>query len=270
MLILSFLSLEMMSIQGNLIVPLLLLSVSSLLNSHILSHAASTSPPVTRPHIKFLTAGGSDDDFDDDYDNSPPPEVLSSMKTTLLRSDPQLCQYDPCLENQVPCAHLSAQTGCLCPGLSGADEPPRAPRIQALVPINEGDDIGKVEVKWCAPSSVVSRYRVVIRGRDGDTLEVGDASRQGVVGFLEVGTMVCVEALNNAGHSTPSDYSCKRYDPPKSSGHELLAWIVVGGVILLVVIIVSVIVWKRKTCQRAKSNSTNGLGNPSYRTEETL
>lgn len=261
-----------MSLQRNLIVLLLLLSVSSHLNSHVVSHAASTAPPVTRPRIIFLTAQGSDDDYDEDEfdNNSSPPEVLSSMKTPLLRSDSQLCQYDPCLENQVPCAHLSAQTGCLCPGLSGADEPPHAPRIQALLPINDGDDKGKVEVKWCAPSSVVSGYRVVIQGHEGDTLEVGDASRQGVVGSLEVGTMVCVEALNKAGHSTPSDFSCKRYDPPKSSDHELLAWIVGGGVILLILIIVSVILWKRKTCQKGKRNSDDGLGNPSYRTEETV
>lgn len=261
-----------MSLQGNLIVLLLLLNVSSLLNSHILSHAASTSPPVTRPRIIVFTVVDSGDDYDEDeFDhNSSPPKVLSSMKTPLLRSEPQLCQYDPCLENQVPCARLSMLTSCLCPGLSGADEPPHAPRIQALLPINEGGDKEKVEVKWCAPSSVVSGYRVVIEGHEGAVLEAGDASRQGVVGSLEVGTMVCVEALNKAGHSTPSDFSCRRYDPPKSSDHELLAWIVGGGVILLILIIVSVILWKCKTCQKRKRNSTDGLGNPSYRAEEVL
>ncbi|XP_026212854.1 leucine-rich repeat neuronal protein 4 [Anabas testudineus] len=264
----------MMSLQKNLGVLLFLLSVSSLLHSHGLSHAASTSPPVTRPRITFLTALGSDDDYEeeDDYENNgSPPMVLSSMKTPLLRNEPHLCHYDPCLENQQPCAYLATQTGCLCPGLSGDDEPPHAPRIQALLPIDEGDDKGKVEVKWCAPSSVVSGYRVVIQGRESDTLEVGDASRRGVLGSLVVGTKVCVEALNKAGTSTPSDFSCRRYDPPKSSDHELLVWIVGGGATLLVIlIIVSVILWKRKTCQKGKRNSADGLGNPSYSTEGTL
>lgn len=272
-LILSFLSIEMMSLRTNLGVLLLLLSVSSLHHSHVLTNAASTSPPVTRPRIVFLTALGSEDDYDEDnFDhNSSPPKVLSSMKTPLLRQDPQLCHYDPCLENQEPCARLSAQTGCLCPGLSGADEPPHAPRIQALLPINEGGDRGKVEVKWCAPSSVVSGYRVVIQGREDDTLEVGDALRRSVVGSLEIGTKVCVEALNKAGRSTPSDFSCKRYDPPKSSDHHLLTWIIGGGVILLLLLIItSVTLCRRKICQKGKRNSTDGLGNPSYSTEGTL
>ncbi|XP_044061157.1 LRRN4 C-terminal-like protein [Siniperca chuatsi] len=252
---------------------LLLLFASPLLHSQLFTHAASTSPPVTRPRIIFLTGLGSDDEYDDvdDLDNhSSPPEKLYPVKTTLLQQAPQLCQYNPCLENQEPCTNLSAKTGCLCPGVSGADKPPQAPRIKVLLPVTEGDDIGKIEVQWCAPSSVVSGYRVVIEGNEGDAKEFGDVSRRGVVRSLEVGTKVCVEAVNNAGHSTPSEFSCKRYDPPKSSNGYTLAWVIGGVVLLLFLIIAAVILWKYQMRQKAKRDSTDGLGNPSYSTEGTL
>uniref|UniRef100_A0A3Q3JU56 Uncharacterized protein n=1 Tax=Monopterus albus TaxID=43700 RepID=A0A3Q3JU56_MONAL len=244
----------------------LFLSVLSLLHPHFFTHATSTSSPVTRPRIIFITGLGSDHDYEDDY-TSFPPEVLSSVKTPLVHQE--LCKYNPCLENQEPCAHLSAQTGCLCPGFSEADEPPHAPRIQALLPVTEGDDRGKVEVQWCAPSSVVSLYRVAVEGSGGDAQEYGSALRRGLVGSLEAGTKVCVEALNDAGHSSPSEFSCKRYDPPESSDHKLLIWVILGGVALLLLVI-SVIFWKLKMCQRGKRDSTDGLGNPSYSTEGAL
>ncbi|XP_029021804.1 leucine-rich repeat neuronal protein 4 [Betta splendens] len=261
----------MMSLQRNLAVLLLLLNASFFLHSYVLIHAASTSPPVTLPRIIFLTALSSDDDYydDDTETKSSSPDVVVAVKTPVLHQGSQPCQYDPCLENQEPCAHLREETGCLCPGISGADKPPHAPRIQTLLPISEGGDRGKVEVKWCAPSSVVSTYRVVVQGQDGDVLEVGDGLRRSVVGSLEKGTKVCVEALNQAGRSSPSDFSCQRYDPPTSSDHHLLALIIGGGLLLLVIILVSVILWKYKTCRKGKGNSANGL-HPSYRAGETL
>ncbi|GLD70270.1 LRRN4 C-terminal-like protein [Lates japonicus] len=200
---------EMTSLFKNLAVLLLFLIATPLLHSHLFTHAASASPPITHPRIIFMPDFGSDEDDADD-DHSPPPIVPFSARVPLTR---ELCQYDPCSEKQEPCEHLSSRTGCLCPGLSGADMPPHAPRIQALLPVNEGDNRGKVEVQWCAPSSVVSGYIVVVEGSNRYTLEFGDALRQGLVGSLEVGTKVCVEAKNKAGHSTPSDFSCMRCDP---------------------------------------------------------
>ncbi|XP_054454085.1 LRRN4 C-terminal-like protein [Anoplopoma fimbria] len=252
---------------------LLFLSASPLLHSHLFTHAASTSPPATRPRIIFMTGLSSDDNYDDDYvdeeTHSPPTEVLESVKTTLLRQNPQFCHYNPCLENQEPCDQISARTGCLCPGVSRADVPPHAPRIQQLLPISEGDDRGKVEVQWCAPSSVVSRYRVVIEG--SETLEFQDVSRRGLVESLEVGTKVCVEAVNSAGHSSPSDFSCMRYAPPESSDHKLFALVIGGGVALLLLLIMAgVIVWKYQMRKKAKRDSADGLGNPSYSREGTL
>ncbi|XP_071313503.1 leucine-rich repeat neuronal protein 4 [Trachinotus anak] len=263
----------MASLCKNLAALLLFLMVSPLLHYHPLTHAASTSPPITRPRIIFMSDFGSDDDDSDDYldNHSSPPEVLAPVSVPLSHKGPQPCQYNPCLENQEPCPQLSAQTGCLCPGLSGADEPPHPPTIQTLLPVSEGNNRGKVEVKWCAPSSVVSGYRVVVEGGDVDALEFGHPVRRGLVGSLEVGTKVCVEAVNKAGHSTPSEFSCMRYDPPESSEHKLLAWIIGGGAaLLLLIIITAVILWKHKVCQKGKGDSTDGLGNPSYSTEGTL
>ncbi|XP_072251719.1 uncharacterized protein [Leuresthes tenuis] len=251
----------------------LLFFVSPLLHSHLVSHAASTSSPITRHRIIFMTGLGSEHNYDDDYDDnySPPSEVPSSVKTPLLHKEQKQCQYDPCLENQEPCHLLAERTHCLCPGMSGSDEPPHAPRIQTLLPVSEGDNVGKVEVQWCAPSSLVSLYRVVVEGGDSEALEFENTLRRGLVGSLEVGTKVCVEAVNNAGHSSHSEFSCKRYEQPQSSDHKLLAMVIGGGAaILLLLVAMAVIPWKYKMCQKAKRNSTNGLGNPSYITEGTL
>ncbi|XP_034037813.1 leucine-rich repeat neuronal protein 4 [Thalassophryne amazonica] len=251
-------------------VALLLLFI----HSHLFTQALPTSPPATRrPQILFVTAMDFVDDYyydGDSHSDSTPPRIRASVRPPLLLHEPQLCQYNPCLENQEPCAHLSAQTGCLCPGMTGIDTPPHAPRIQQLLPISEGDDAGKVEVRWCAPSSAVSGYRVVVEGRGGDAMEFGEALRRGTVGSLEVGTKVCVEAVNLAGHSVPTEFSCMRYNPPESSNH-MLAGVIGGGVaFLLLISIVAVILWKYQTCVKGKRDSTEGLGNPSYTTEGHL
>ncbi|KAM6924308.1 leucine-rich repeat neuronal protein 4 [Xenentodon cancila] len=250
----------------------LLLFTSLAIRFHLFTHAASTSPPVTRKRTIIMTAFGSDDDYDDYYGTqSLPPEVLSSVKTPLLHQKPELCPYNPCLEKQDPCEHLSATTGCLCPGMSGSEEPPHPPRIQALMPVSEGDNIGKIEVQWCAPSSVVTFYKVVVEGRNSDALEYENDSRRGYVGSVEVGTKVCVEAVNNAGFSSPSPFSCKRYEHAVSSDHTLLVWVIAGGVgLLLLLLITSVVLWRHQMCQRAKRHSADELGNPSYSTEKTL
>ncbi|KAM7389832.1 hypothetical protein PAMP_023786 [Pampus punctatissimus] len=262
----------MTSQHRNLALLLLFLSTSPLLHSPFFTHAVSTFRPITLPRIRFVT-GLDSEDYDDDEDDhhSSPPEVLFNVETSIHHRELQPCKYNPCLEKQEPCSKLSGRTGCLCPGLSGADKPPHAPRIQGLLPVSDGDNRGKVEIQWCAPPSVVSRYRVVVEGREGDALEFGDALRRGLVGSLEVGTKVCVEAVNHAGHSTPSDFSCKRYDLPESSDQKLLAGVIGGGVALfLLLLIAAVILWKHRMYKKAKRNSTDGLGNPSYSTEGTL
>ncbi|CAN9515038.1 unnamed protein product [Ophioblennius macclurei] len=264
----------MMSLLKNL--ALLLLFVSPLLNCNLFTHAASTSPPITHPRIIYMTGLGSDnnDEYDGDYadtHSSSTKMVAASVRTPLVHGEPLLCDYNPCLENQEPCAQLSAKTGCLCPGMSAADVPPHPPRIQALRPSQEGKGQGKVEVQWCAPSSVVSLYKVTIEGRDGEPLEFGYAFRRGLIGSLEAGTKVCVEAVNNAGHSFPTEFSCQRYDPPVSTDHKMLVGIIGGAIALVLILIIgAVILLKSKVCQKARRDSTDGLGNPSYSRGGTL
>ncbi|XP_068596917.1 LRRN4 C-terminal-like protein [Brachionichthys hirsutus] len=262
----------MTSLRRNLVFLLFFLSASPFLHSHLFTYAASTSPPITRPRIIFFTDVGSDDDDGDEYsdNHSSHPEMLSPMTTKLNRRS-QLCQYNPCLENQEPCAQMSDRTGCLCPGVSGADVLPHAPRIHSLQPITEGENRGKVEVQWCAPSSVVSEYRVVIQETEQDALEFQAPSRKGFIESLEPGVKVCVEAVNNAGRSLPSEFSCRRYSALDSSDHKLLAGIIGGGVaLLLLLIMAAVILWKYQMYKKAKRESSDGLGNPSYSTEGTL
>lgn len=216
----------------------------------------------------------SDDEDDNEYGDLPdpePPVKQSTMDTPVLHRSPQLCKINPCLENQVPCAQLLAETGCLCPGISGANEPPRAPLIKALLPITEGVDRGKVEIQWCAPASVVSGYRVVVEGSREVAQELKDGSRRALVGSVEVGTKVCVEAVNNAGHSEPSEFSCKRYDTPESSDHKMMTGVIGGGIALLLLLtITAVIIWRHKKHVKAKKDSSDGLGNPSYSAGEAL
>ncbi|XP_054648880.1 leucine-rich repeat neuronal protein 4 isoform X1 [Dunckerocampus dactyliophorus] len=231
--------------------------------------AATASPPITRPRITFITDFVWEyyDGDDDDQVSRPPPEVLATTRTDFLQRE--LCQFNPCLENQVPCAELAASTRCLCPGISGPDTPPHAPRVHVLAPIPEGNNRGEVEVQWCSPSSVVTQYRVVVEGKDGHVMEIGNAFRRSPVGFLEAGTRVCVEAVNKAGHSTPSQFSCQRYDPPSSSDYQVLAAIIGGGIALLLLIL-AVIFWRCWKSKKAKRDSADGLGNPSYSKEGTL
>lgn len=254
----------MRSLYWNLLI--LFLTASPLLHYIFPAQAASTSSPVTRRRITFIKS-----DFDYEESISPPPELLQYTHTAVLHGEPQLCQYDPCRENQEPCMDISERTGCLCPGVSGADVAPQAPRISELQPISNGNDRGDVEVRWCAPSSVVSGYRVVFQDSNRQPLEFQAFLRSGSVGQLDPGEKVCVEAVNKAGHSVPTEFSCQRYDPPGSPDPRLLAGVIGGGLtFILLLIIVALSLNKCKSCQKVKTDSADGLGNPSYSKEETL
>lgn len=260
---LSYLSTAMRSLHWNLGVLLLFLNASPLLNDILSAHAASTSAPVTRRRIIYVNSG-----FDDEDPTSPSPGLPPPSDTPVHPQEPQLCHYNPCLEDQEPCLDISERTGCLCPGISRADVPPHAPRIKVLQPISDGEDRGKVEVQWCAPSSVVSKYRVVFQDSSRKPLEFPASLRKGSVGELDVGDKVCVEAVNKAGQSIPTQFSCQRYDPSGSSDQTLLAGVIGGGVTLILILIIVAVSLKK--CQKAKTDSADGLRNPSYSREGTL
>ncbi|XP_038142557.1 leucine-rich repeat neuronal protein 4 [Cyprinodon tularosa] len=233
----------------------LLLFILHLIDSQIFAHSSTSSPPITRKRIIILTDPGLEID-EGDYDDGFPPEVVTSQRSPRL-SSVNHCQYDPCLENQEPCESLKAKTGCMCPGKSGEDMVPHAPRIQALQPITEGENRGQIVVQWCAPNSAVSTYKVTIEGSEVTIFK--ENHRRALVRSLEVGTKVCVEAVNSAGTSSPTDFSCKRYERPESSDHKLLAGVIGGGVaFILILLIVAIVLCRRQMCRKAKRESVVG------------
>ncbi|CAL8357130.1 unnamed protein product [Merluccius merluccius] len=236
-----------------------------------LTHAFSTSSPTTRTRIQFMTAVGFDDtDYDDDSPSNSPNVATPAGPTRILH---KLCQYDPCREDQPPCTNHLAQIGCLCPGLSGAHQLPHPPRLQGLLPpgSSEGGG-GGVEVQWCAPSSVVSGYRVVVEGNRSAALDFGAQARRGQLRPLEAGAEVCVEAVNGVGHSAASELSCTRYHPPAPHGGSVKAGLIGGGVaiLLLLVVMAMMILLRRRARRKSTEGAAEGLGNPSYSAEGNL
>ena len=235
-----------------------------------LTHAVSTPSPITRTGFQFVTAM---DDYDADYPDGlshPPSAAAPAGRTAAPRS---LCRYDPCREDQPPCAELSARSGCLCPGLSGASQPPHPPRLQGLLPPGGGDrSDGGVVARWCAPSSVVTGYRVVVDGDRGAALEFPAQGRRGQVGVLEAGVEVCVEAVNRAGRSAASEVSCMRYQAPaRLSGSGTVGLIGGGAAILLLLVVVALALHRRRRARRKTTeDGAEGLGNPSYSAEGHL
>lgn len=254
----------MASLCGNLAV--LLIFASPVVHSQLHGPASTSLPPITRKKITFLTHLNFENPDNDYEDYSLPPEVFPSAKSPRLYTE-VACDYDPCLEDQESCDAMKAKTRCLCPGRSGANEPPHAPRIRALLPITEGKNTGKIEVQWCAPDSVVSNYKVIVEGNE-EYEQFGGEFRRGLVESLAVGTKVCVEAVNDAGSSSPSEFSCKRFERPDSSDQTLLAGVIGGGVtFILLLVIVAVVLCRKQMCQKTNRESVNGLGNPSYKIE---
>lgn len=268
----SSLSTAMTSLGRNLTTLLLFLNLAPFL-LHLVTHAASVQPPVTHKKIKYMTVLDIENEYENyDEDHSTPPDKVVPAKTTVLRRSRQFCQYNSCLEDQEPCDQIASRTGCLCPGVSGPNLPPHAPRLKEFLTVAEGEHIGSIEVHWCAPSSVVSKYRVVVEKSDRAALEFSHISRRGLVGSLEPGDKVCVLALNNAGSSSPSEHSCSRYErSSNNSDSKLLIGLIGGGIALLVlIIVVAVILVKYRACKKTKNGAGDGLGNPSFSRAGTL
>ena len=71
------------------------------------------------------------------------------------------CDYDHCRHLQVPCQELqrAGRRACLCPGLSSALQPPHPPRLGE---VRVEAETGRAEVHWCAPSSQVHQYWLLL------------------------------------------------------------------------------------------------------------
>ncbi|XP_053418274.1 LRRN4 C-terminal-like protein [Nycticebus coucang] len=115
------------------------------------------------------------------------------------------CDYDRCRHLQVPCKELqrAGPTACLCPGLSSPGQPPEPPRLgEVHVVAQEGLAI----VHWCAPSSPVHHYWLLLREgnrapQKGPLLNA-TFRRTELKGLKPGGSyIVCVVAANEAGES---------------------------------------------------------------------
>lgn len=190
----------------------------------------SAPPPTEDP---FLTP--------DDYSDDPNPEITSAPTppphSTSTRPS-ERCDYKPCAENQIPCQQLKATSGCLCPGITLADQAPLPPELRSLA-----WNGSQVVVRWCAPYSEVTGYRATVGGATRG--EFGIGQRSAGLGAVEDKTEVCLFALNAAG---ASESACRVYRYDGYGGRGLmLTLVLVGGAVGLLLLLLPVILhWRRR------------------------
>ncbi|KAI7801498.1 LRRN4 C-terminal-like protein [Triplophysa rosa] len=214
-------------------------------------------PPVTRVRIIAVA---------DDYDDASSVTTLTprSPGATTTRAIPRICDYDPCVVQITPCSEISAQTGCLCRGVTGGELRPEAPKLREV----KLEHSGQVVVHWCAPRSTVTHYKVTLKGGEERELIFGEYWRNSAVPGMKVGETVCVSAMNDAG---VSEETCAQYESPTPDHAALSAGIIAGGVGFLVLItLVAVLLWRRRSCRKANIGEAGGLGNPSYTNDAVL
>lgn len=220
-----------------------------------LVRTTSVSPSLLRPPLTRVRFIEVEDDYDDVSSKTTITPHAPGVTTSRVTSQP--CDYDPCVVQTTPCETISAQTGCLCPGLKGPDEIPGAPELREV----KLGGSGEVLVHWCSPLSTVTHYEVTLNGRN-EQIIFGENLRNGTVPGLKIGETVCVAARNEAGLS---EKSCARYEPPQPQQAALSTGIIAGSVaFLLLLLVFAVVLWKLRTCRKGGMGEAEGLGNPSY------
>lgn len=221
----------------------------------------SVSPSLLQPPLTRVRIIEVEDDYDDVSSKTTIAPRWPGVTTARVISQP--CDYDPCEVQTTPCEEISAQTGCLCPGLKGPEERPGAPELREV----RLDGSGEVLVHWCAPRSTVTYYEVTLNGGKQQQI-FAEYQRNGAVPGLKVGETVCVAAGNQAGLS---EKSCVRYDPPQPDRVALSAGIIAGCVgFLMLLLVLAVVLWRRRTCRKGGMGEAEGLGNPSYTNDGAL
>lgn len=220
-----------------------------LINFVDLSSSSSSSQNATRPRSH---PSGEIDDYDvlEDSTTEPP----SSSSTTSEDTEYDICDYSMCVEHQQTCPELAAVTGCFCPGLERL-LPPSSPTLPDLT---QQDDKG-VLVHWCAPTSIVTHYKVVVKGKDKvEEIQVEEKKRTTVLRNVAVGALVCVEAVNKFG---VSKQSCATFKPQHSDPGLALKLGIIGGVVgLIVLLILALLLWRHKKRRESSArNETRGV-----------
>lgn len=198
--------------------------------------------------------GPTTDDLppDDYYENLEPTTANVPVITIPpIEGGPEKCDYNPCLEDQVPCSILKATTGCLCQGVTLHNVAPLAPDVKSV-----SWNGSEVEIKWCAPYSHVTAYIVTVGGEH--RRKFSKDNRRGGLGEVENHTQVCVVAANDAGQS---EESCMMYQP-SDSNLPLKAGLIGGALGLLLLLLLAVLLWRhrrqRKQGASISMNATAG------------
>ncbi|XP_072840064.2 LRRN4 C-terminal-like protein [Pogona vitticeps] len=238
-----------------------------------------TSPPT---HLRMPHNYAEDDYYYDIEEDLLTPEPPTPGVPQPL---PPRCDYNHCQHLQVPCAELSRAEGCLCPGISGPDVAPEAPRLQVIHTTEAG-----ASVRWCAPSSTVLEYRLHYRPVDGTFISgpaMNSTSRLAVVSGLSPGQeyLFCVVASNRAG-SSPTNDGVGEHGPcrlARTPARQMpYVYVASGLASVLGLLVVSVLAWhfwyrKKKHLRRGSldnildgESGLEGTANASFRTEEQL
>lgn len=174
----------------------------------------------------------------EDIDTSPSPKAVPPGGGTLKR-----CDYNPCLESQIPCAKLAAATRCLCPGFTLHNVAPETPELRSV-----SWNGSEVVIWWCAPYSYVTAYIVTVGGQERQ--KFGKDQRRAGVGNIDDISEVCVVAVNEAG---ASDGSCKMYQF-RDSSLPLKAGLIGGALGFLLLISLVVLLWRHKRQRKQQAS----------------
>ncbi|XP_071396398.1 LRRN4 C-terminal-like protein [Centroberyx affinis] len=228
----------MMAASRDLALPLVLVS---LLFIRGYASLATTGTSLTLP----LTPRGSENAAaelpPEDYYDTPEDTVTTRppRRVFLTGSKPQQCDYDACLEMQPPCADQAASTGCLCRGTTLDNVAPEAPALKKVS--REGSE---VVIRWCAPYSYVTAYKVTVGGEER---EFGEGQRSFSAGRIDDTVEVCVVAVNDAG---ASEGSCTMYKPEGSSV-SLKAGLIGGALGFLLLFSLAVLLWRHRVRRKS-------------------
>ncbi|KAM8897365.1 leucine-rich repeat neuronal protein 4 [Spinachia spinachia] len=247
----TFASNSSMAASGDFPFPLVILCL-------VLIRGSSALPATPRSPEKNPARSQTPRGIESDYDYHEFPAEDYSDNITVIRLPPKSaspngetskrCDYDACLENQIPCANLASLSGCRCPGSTLHNEAPKPPKLKSLS-FNGSD----VVARWCAPHSYVTDYVVSVAGKERMMFAKG--RRSGGLGRVDDAAEVCVISVNDAG---ASEGSCLEYRSA-DGGLPLKAGLIGGGLGFLLFFVLAVLLWRHKA-QRKQEASISAHG----------
>ncbi|XP_073409974.1 leucine-rich repeat neuronal protein 4 [Dendrobates tinctorius] len=214
-----------------------------------LAESVSTSEEPITPH-KFPDSGSSNGnqseiqrDYTEEYDEEETPPSV-----TIVGGKMVACDYDHCRHLQAPCSELQLLKPCLCPGLSGDHIIPDAPLVHGVFEITDTS----AQILWCAPNSIVEKYKLVFQPESGANETVDNihvTMREYTLYNLAPFTTynICVLAFNKKGHSAPTNGSrtpCAEFRTRPSYILLLSILSALGGLFLVAILVLSACLYK--------------------------